>query len=123
MEKIIMAYEAFYRKEIDFRKMMAYPPFAALANVVVRAKDEEQALARSGELGRMLMPNPEGIRVLGPAPASVARVKNEFRYQMLIKAASRKRLGEILGDIRRFAQAEKWSPTSLIIDVDPMTIL
>jgi primosomal protein N' (replication factor Y) len=116
-------YEMFYSKEIEFRRLMSYPPFSALANVVVRATREEQALTRSAALGRLLNPAPEGIRVLGPAPAAVARVKNEFRYQMLIKAVHRKRLREILTDLRRYAQSESWNPTALLIDVDPMTLL
>jgi primosomal protein N' (replication factor Y) len=116
-------YEMFYSKEIEFRRLMWYPPFGALANVVVRATHEEDALARSGALGRVLNPAPEGVKVLGPAPASVARLKNEYRYQMLVKASSRKRLSEILHELRRFAAHERWNPASLLIDVDPMTLL
>jgi primosomal protein N' (replication factor Y) len=116
-------YEMFYPKEIEFRRLMWYPPFGALANVVVRSSKEEEALTRSGELGRILNPAPEGIKVLGPAPAAVARIKTEYRYQMLLKASSRKRLGEILKELRRFAAAQRWNPSSLLIDVDPMTLL
>ncbi len=116
-------YEMFYAKEIEFRRMMWYPPFGALANVVVRATREEDALTRSGSLGRVLNPAPEGVKVLGPAPAAVARLKNEYRYQMLIKASSRKRLSEVLNVLRRFAAQERWNPASLLIDVDPMTLL
>ena len=102
---------------------MHYPPFGALANVIVRGAKEEDALARSAALGRLLNPAPEGVKILGPAVASLARLKNEYRYQMLIKTSSRKRLTEILGHVRTFATAEKWNPTSLVIDVDPMTII
>jgi len=116
-------YEMFYAKEIEFRRLMWYPPFGALANVVVRAAREEEALTRSGALGRMLQPAPEGVKILGPAPAAVARLKNEYRFQMLIKTSSRARLGEILGELRRFAAAERWPAASLLIDVDPMTLL
>jgi primosomal protein N' (replication factor Y) (superfamily II helicase) len=116
-------YEKFYAKEIEFRRLMHYPPFGALANVIVRGPREEEALARSAALGRLLNPPPEGAKILGPAAASLARLKNEYRYQMLIKTSSRKRLNEILGQVREFAAAEKWNPTSLMIDVDPMTML
>ena len=85
--------------------------------------NEEEALARSAALGRLLNPAPEGVRVMGPAPAAVSRMKNEYRFQMLLKTASRKRLSEVLGEPRRFAAAEKWGPTALAIDVDPMTLL
>ena len=59
---------------------------------------------------------------MGPAAASMVRLKNEYRYQMLLKTASRKRLNEVLGQVREFAAAEKWNPTSLAIDVDPVTL-
>jgi primosomal protein N' (replication factor Y) len=116
-------YEKFYRKEIEFRRLMYYPPFGALANVIIRSTNEEEALRRSAALGRLLSPAPEGARVMGPAPAPVLRVKTEYRYQMLLKTSSRKRLGELLSEVRRFAAAEKWGPANLAIDVDPMTLL
>jgi len=60
---------------------------------------------------------------MGPAPAPVLRVKSEYRYQVLLKTSSRKRLGEMLAEVRQFAAAEKWGPANLAIDVDPMTLL
>ena len=50
----------------------------------------------SAELGRVLDPAPEGVKVLGPAEAPVPKLKSEFRYQLLLKAADRKRLNETL---------------------------
>jgi primosomal protein N' (replication factor Y) len=116
-------YDGFYEKEIQFRKLMRYPPFAALANVLVRSQKQEEALAMSTELGRMLDPAPEGLKILGPAEAPVPKLKSEFRYQLLIKAIDRKRLNETLRELRRFTQQRKWSPTALVIDVDPLTLL
>jgi primosomal protein N' (replication factor Y) len=116
-------YEKFYTKEIEFRRVMHYPPFGAMANVIVRSSKEEEAIARSAELGRLLSPAPEGVRFLGPAPAAVARVKTEYRFQTLLKSSSRSRLNAVLSEIRKFAAAEKWNPTMLAIDVDPMSLL
>jgi primosomal protein N' (replication factor Y) len=116
-------YNGFYEKEIQFRKLMRYPPFAALANVLVRSQKQEDALEMSTELGRMLDPAPEGLKILGPAEAPVPKLKSEFRYQLLIKAIDRKRLNETLRELRRFTQDRKWSPTALVIDVDPLTLL
>jgi primosomal protein N' (replication factor Y) len=116
-------YDQFYAKEIEFRRLMHYPPFGALASVIVRGRTDEEALTRSAALGRLLNPNPEGVKVLGPAPAPVARLKSEYRYQMLLKSASRRRLNETLGDLRKFAAAEKWSASTLGVDVDPVTLL
>jgi primosomal protein N' (replication factor Y) (superfamily II helicase) len=116
-------YEAFYQKELQFRRMMRYPPFAALANVLVRSPQQEEALRMSTELGLHLNPAPEGLKILGPAEAPVPRLKNEFRYQLLIKAVSRKRLNEVLKELRSLAMERKWSATSLVIDVDPLTLI
>ena len=68
----------------------------------------------STELGRLLTPPPERVRVMGPAEAPVPRLKNEYRYQFLIKAASGKCCGKHCGRsaITRgseMAGARRWS--------------
>ncbi len=116
-------YASFYQKELEFRRVMRYPPFSALANILVRHANQEDALRLAAELGALLEPAPEGIKVLGPAEAPVPRLKREFRYQLLIKAASRKILNDTLGNLRRHAQDAKWPATALVVDVDPLTLL
>ncbi len=116
-------YQTFYEKELNFRRMMHYPPFTAMANVVVRSEKQEEALRLSAELGHLLSPAPESIKVMGPAEAPVPRLKNEFRYQMLIKSANRKILNEQLRRVRDFALDHKWPATALVIDVDPLTLM
>lgn len=116
-------YEGFYQKEIEFRKWLRYPPFAALANLLIRAEKQEEALQKATQLGYLLNPPPPGLRVMGPAEAPVPRLKNEFRYQILLKAAKRNALREVLDKLRKFAQDEKWRATSLVIDVDPISLM
>jgi primosomal protein N' (replication factor Y) len=74
-------------------------------------------------VGHMLTPPPENLKVLGPAEAPVPRLKNEFRYQLLIKAANRTTLNQTLQRLRQFAIEKKWSATALVIDVDPLSLL
>jgi primosomal protein N' (replication factor Y) len=102
---------------------MRYPPFAALANVVLRSEKQEDALRMSGEIAHLLTPPPENSRVLGPAEAPVPRLRNEYRYQLLIKAASRKVLNATLNSLREHAAGKKWPATALVIDVDPLTLM
>jgi len=116
-------YQTFYEKELQFRRMMHYPPFSAMANILVRSEQQEQAMRLSTELGHFLTPAPEKIKILGPAEAAVPRLKNEYRYQFLIKAASRTALNELLRRAQTFARESKWSATALVIDVDPLTLL
>lgn len=116
-------YELFYTKELQFRKVMKYPPFASLANVVFRSENQEEALRMSGEIGDMLKEEKEGIRILGPAEAPVPRVNKEFRYQMLIKAGQRKKLAEVLERVRARAVERGWPATGVVVDVDPLNLL
>jgi len=116
-------YTAFYEKELQFRRFMKYPPFSAMANVLVRAANQEQALRMSVELERHLTPAPENMKIMGPAEAPVPRLKAEYRYQLLIKSGSRKALNTLLRNAQQFAREQKWSATALVIDVDPLSLL
>jgi primosomal protein N' (replication factor Y) len=116
-------YEQFYNKEIEFRKWLRYPPFAAFANIVVRDENKEEALRMATQLGYVLMPPPEGVRVVGPAEAPVPRLKNEYRYQILLKAAKRSLLRHWVKQLRAVAEKEKWRATALMIDVDPVSLM
>ncbi|HPQ17259.1 MAG TPA: hypothetical protein PLP04_18660, partial [Bryobacteraceae bacterium] len=69
-----------YEKELEFRRMMRYPPFSALANVLVRSESREQALKLSADLGALLTPPPEHLKVLGPAEAPLSRLKGRSRW-------------------------------------------
>ncbi len=116
-------YAMFYEKELQFRRLMRYPPFCAMANVVVRAEKKEDALRLSGEMAGLLQNPGEGMKVLGPAEAPVPRLKNEYRYQTLIKALSRPKLNALLGVLRKHALDRKWPATAMVVDVDPLTLL
>jgi len=116
-------YQGFYQREIEFRKAMRYPPFSAMANILVRSEKQEVALRMAADLGQLLTPPPEKLKIMGPAEAPVPRLKNEYRYQFLIKAASRVALNELLRRARDFALERKWGATALVIDVDPVTLM
>ena len=102
---------------------MKYPPFAAMANILVRAAKQEDALRMSTELGHHVTPAPENMRIMGPAEAPVQRLKAEFRYQLLIKSTSRKELNALLRKVQDFGRERNWGATALVIDVDPLTLL
>src|SRR5206468_11376032 len=91
-------FPAFYDREMEFRRAMRYPPLVALVNTVVRARtfagamDDAGAIVdavRNGERTREL-------RVLGPAPAPLGKLRGEYRAQLLVKGNNRKRIREAL---------------------------
>jgi primosomal protein N' (replication factor Y) len=103
--------------------MLHYPPFSAMANILVRSEKQEEALRMSAELGRLLaMPQPQ-MKIMGPVEAPVLRLRRDYRYQFLIKAASRKALNELLRQAQSFASENKWGATALVIDVDPLSLM
>ncbi len=79
-------YDAFYERELEFRRTMGYPPVAALVNLIVRATDAAKGAAEAEALASALRAAAAGrYRVLGPAHAPLARLRNEHRFQVLLK--------------------------------------
>ncbi|HEY3135535.1 MAG TPA: primosomal protein N' [Blastocatellia bacterium] len=118
-------YEEFYRQEIVFRRTMNYPPFAALINVLVHDKDFERANGTAADFARELREAAAGsdVRVLGPAPAAISRIRGEYRVQVLIKARNRARAREALDVAMDRVIAEGHNPRSISVEVDPMNLM
>src|SRR5260221_873849 len=90
-------YLSFYERELHFRRMMAYPPFTSLANVIVRDTNLENAIRWSRRLSEYFSPSDgKGIRILGPASAPLARLKKEHRFQVLLKSPKRSVITKLL---------------------------
>ncbi len=117
-------YSGFYEKEVRFRKWMHYPPFSALANVLVRSDKLEQTLRWTGQLGKWFeSTRNDGVRVLGPSVAPILRLKRDYRYHFILKAASREKLNAALRRMLAFADGEKIPRTNVIVDVDALSLL
>jgi len=114
----------FYDKELRFRSWMHYPPYSALANVLVRSDKLDEALRWSGILGKWLdNTRHEGIRVLGPAAAPIVRLKRDYRYHFVFKSASREKLNALLRAMLVHAAQAKIPRTQVIVDVDAMWLM
>jgi primosomal protein N' (replication factor Y) len=117
-------YAGFYEKEVRFRKWMHYPPFSALANLLVRSDKLDQALRWTGQLGKWFeSTRNEGVRVLGPSVAPIMRLKRDYRYHFILKAASREKLNATLRRVLNFADTEKIPRTNVIVDMDALSLL
>jgi primosomal protein N' (replication factor Y) len=115
-------YDAFFEREMEFRRTMGYPPVTALLNVVIRARVAAEGAAEAEDLaGRLRASAPGRFRVLGPAHAPLARLRQEHRFQILLKGnrpAMRHAVREVL--------TQRHGPTrwpGIVVDVDPLTVM
>jgi len=117
-------YPAFYERETQFRRVMAYPPFTSLANVIVRNTDLEKAIRWSRELSEYFSPHDgKGLRILGPAAAPLARLKREHRFQFLLKSPRRSVLANVLSGAMTFCEMKEIPQTAVLVDMDPLSLM
>ena len=118
-------YEAFYDEELRYRQNHSYPPFVALASLLVHGPDLGRVRNDSLELRKQLdlVNQDRRSRVLGPAPAPLSRLKGEHRFQILIKSRSRKNLREV-ADAAMKAMAENGvNLRSINLEIDPVSMM
>ena len=114
----------FYDKELQFRSWMSYPPYNAVANVLVRGDKLDEVLRWSGLLGKWFeQTRHQGVRVMGPAAAPIARLKRDYRYHFVLKAASREKLNALLRSMLVYAETQKIPRTQVIVDVDAVWLM
>jgi primosomal protein N' (replication factor Y) len=117
-------YASFAERELKYRRWMHYPPFGALANVLVRSPKLEQAAGWSAELGKYLQSQNSGaVRVLGPCTAPIARIKGVYRFHLILKAASRKALNATLRGLMAHAEKAEIPRRNVVVDVDPQRLM
>ncbi|MBI3491673.1 MAG: primosomal protein N' [Acidobacteria bacterium] len=116
-------YAAFYERELRFRRAMRYPPLVSLVNTVVRSRtfagamDDADGLVQSV---RRADGRRDDVRVLGPAPAPLGKLRGEYRAQLLIKGSNRRRIREAL---QAALSARPELRRRVVVDVDPMSVL
>jgi len=117
-------YVSFFERELHYRRMMAYPPFTSLANVIVRDTKLENAIRWSRRLSEYFSPHDgKGARILGPASAPLARLKKEHRFQFLLKSPKRSLLTRLLAGAMTFCDANEIPQTAVFMDMDPLSLL
>lgn len=119
-------FRAFYERELETRKAFSYPPFSRLAMLWISGVHEKRVIQTARNLAGLaehLEKSFDGIEILGPSPAPLEKIKNRFRWQIMIKAESPQLMNGFLKNFEERSsdcgQAQvRWS-----IDVDPMHTL
>ena len=127
-------YEGFYASEIVHRAALGYPPCGRLAMAVVSGPDAgpaEEAAERLAQAARAALGSSggqgasapgEALEVLGPAPAPLSRLRDRYRFQLLLRSASDE---AVLRAARSVLRESTKLPSSVrtTVDVDPMNML
>lgn len=118
--------EEFLNQELVQRQELSYPPYTRMACLRLSGLDQKKVLSASREIAKTLrdiqQQQPQyQLHILGPAPAPLLKIRNKFRYQILLKSASFK-------DLHAFTQyvmnlEKKYSGVKILIDVDPHNLL
>ena len=117
-------YSGFAERELKYRRWMHYPPFGVLANVLIQSDKLDEAAGWSAEIGKWFQKSaPEGIRVLGPCTAPIARIKNVYRFHLILKAGSRKALNAALRGALAHADEAGIPRRNIVVDVDAQRLM
>jgi primosomal protein N' (replication factor Y) len=119
-------YARFMRRELELRRDLMYPPFARVAMVRIEGA-EPQLVSRTAEaVAKSLAKDstPDGLRVLGPAPAPIERIKQRYRWQVMVKSRDLKPMRAALAAMRtEVGPSAERDDIYLAIDIDPVRML
>lgn len=121
-------YAGFYIQEIKVREKLNYPPFTNLASVIASSINDRLAFAKAKEVRETLVKLFGGFRegdlLLGPARAPVAKIKNRYRWRIIIKCASLEKLIEVLAETSdEFRRLKGRNDVDLSVDINPNNML
>jgi primosomal protein N' (replication factor Y) len=120
-------YERFMRRELALRRELGYPPFTRLALVRIEGEAAREA-SRIAELAAAALKRAAAgaadLRILGPAPAPIERLRGRYRFQVMVKAGALGAMRAALGTMRTaLAPEAERAAVRLAIDVDPLNML
>jgi primosomal protein N' (replication factor Y) len=119
--------DGFLERELRDRKELSYPPFSRMALVRVDALDEGVAQDATAELARAAravarQESGDLLQVLGPTAAPIAKVRNRYRFRVMLRSTSRERLRQATLAVYA-AIAALPRTVRVAIDVDPVGLL
>ncbi len=119
-------YARFIRRELELRRELMYPPFARMALVRIEGTDSARVGAIAARVATALgrLAKPASMRILGPAPAPIERIKRRYRWQVVLKAEELNEMRAALSSMRaETAAIAAEADVHIIIDVDPINML
>jgi primosomal protein N' (replication factor Y) len=112
-------YQEFYQQELPFRQELGYPPCGHLVNLVLSGNNGVQVRNVAEQIVMDLSEPVSQVEILGPSPCPLARLRGKSRFQILLKAAGRPALRQLLRLVET-NQKKVAAGVGLSIDVDPV---
>jgi primosomal protein N' (replication factor Y) len=119
----------FYDEEICFRRSVGYPPFSRIVAVEFKCRNEKSVETIAVRFGTKLAVLVDRTSILGPAPAVLSKINNEFRYHVIVKAdkekdkngtRARNAVARVSTELHKEAQSLQ---VKMIVDIDPVGLL
>ncbi len=120
-------YDGFWQEEITHRKMMLYPPFSDICQLLLLSNKEISAAESSRDLFEILSDalteNKIPSVIIGPSACSIAKMNGMYRYKMLVKCKADKKMRVILREVlQKFYEDKKHKDIILSTDINPSNI-
>lgn len=117
-------YEAFYQQEMILRHQSGYPPFYFTVKITISHPAEQVVAKKSYQIAEQLKNglSPES-RILGPTPSGIARIKNRYYYQIILKYKHEVHLHRMLREILETSQSEQRKNLYVSIDYEPLNFI
>lgn len=117
-------YAGFFANEIQYRESASYPPFRRMMNLAIECEDLLEAERSISQLHRLVRNQIDslgftGVELLGPAPATIHRIRNRYRWNLGVLSKSSKRLNALARGVREEFNESSPANVLLKIDLDP----
>ena len=118
-------YEMFADGELPGREQFGYPPFTKMIRLIIRGLDETATMAYAGKLAERckeaLGRRQDEVRILGPAPAPIAKLRDRYRIHSLLMGTAGELLRKVVGQV--YAETKPVEGIQWVVDVDPLSLL
>lgn len=114
-------YVNFYKKEMEIRRKLKYPPYFYMISIKIISKEYEIAKNESNKVKNFLSKNlSNNFIILGPSTASIFKLKNNYYFQIIIKYKREENILEVLSKLNSIYVGNK---VKLDININPLNII
>jgi primosomal protein N' (replication factor Y) len=116
-------FKGFYDQEVEFREQLKYPPWARVAMITLKGRNEEKVKFAADHIRKEIESRTQGWRdlvIAGPAPSPLLRAEGFFRHQLMLRTKAMSRLSQVLTRIQIDVPLPE--DITLTVDVDAVNL-